>query len=414
MTIVASSMVRSPTAQAISVALFGGGYVPLIENGVLHSAFTFTRADATTCATYFDSAGVMQLAAANVPRFDHDPDTLALRGLLVEEQRTNLLLRSAEFDNASWTKVGGSVTQNATTSPDGATAADLFVEDSASSGHGLDQAATVSGAVTLSFYVKYAGRQWIRLDPYGTASPGTDSVWFDILNGVKGTQQANCVGTITSVGNGWYRITWTATCSAASLTVSVRGSSADNNSSNYVWFGANAFYIWGAQLEAGSFATSYIPTAGSAVTRASDAASVPKASISYNESQSTVYAEYDLLWATPSTTSGLVGIDANGRFVYWTGNLVPSIYDGTTIRGGDAVNGSLGANKTAAGFGPAGIAIASNGGAAISSAFDGVFGAAASLNVGSAGTGSPLCGHIKNLRYYPRQLTGAELQAVTA
>ena len=62
--------------------------------GVMPPGVTFTR---TSVATYFDANGVIQTAAANAPRFDYDPVALTLRGLLIEEARTNLLLNSASL-----------------------------------------------------------------------------------------------------------------------------------------------------------------------------------------------------------------------------------------------------------------------------------------------------------------------------
>lgn len=71
--------------------------------GTLDPRITFTRAGALGTATYFDVAGVMQTAATNIPRWDYDPVTHALKGLLIEEQRTNLLLNSATLVTQSVT-----------------------------------------------------------------------------------------------------------------------------------------------------------------------------------------------------------------------------------------------------------------------------------------------------------------------
>src|SRR5690606_5381998 len=102
----------------------GAWGVSIVNNGVLAPFVTFTRASE---GTYFDSAGTQQTAAVNEPRVDYDPLTLELRGLLVEEQRTNLLLRSQEFDNASWSKVSSSVSANAAVAPDGTLTADKII-----------------------------------------------------------------------------------------------------------------------------------------------------------------------------------------------------------------------------------------------------------------------------------------------
>ena len=76
----------------IGVGLGGtGGHIPILRRGgdALHRGVGFTRADATTCATRFNSAGTLETVAANVARFDYDPVTLVPKGLLIEESRTN-------------------------------------------------------------------------------------------------------------------------------------------------------------------------------------------------------------------------------------------------------------------------------------------------------------------------------------
>lgn len=87
---------------------------------------TFSR---PSIATYFDSTGTLQTAASNTPRFDYDPTTHAAKGILIEESRTNLLIRSAEIENATWTKSNSTIAANITIAPDGLTSADKIVEN---------------------------------------------------------------------------------------------------------------------------------------------------------------------------------------------------------------------------------------------------------------------------------------------
>lgn len=358
------------------------------------------------------------------PRFDYDPVTLQPRGLLIEEQRTNLLLRSEEFDNAGWTKSGGSITANAATSPDGTADADLFTYDTANASHGVDQASTVTAAAqTFSVYIKPNGVQWVRLDPYGTASPGTDAVWFDIVNGVKGTQQANCTGTITPAGNGWYRLTWTATTTAAGITVSIRGASADNSSASFLGDGVSGFYLWGAQLEAGSFATSYIPTVASQVTRTADQASIvaPNFAPWYNQNEGTLVAEFSSFM--PTAASQFAWTISNGtsdeRWCLFMGSSTLRHFmadGGTTQASIDA--GTYAANTV---FKSA-MAIKAN---SVQAAVNGALGTedtAATLptvdrlTFGASHSGATnfLNGHIRRITYYPSRLSNAQLQALSA
>ena len=85
-------------------------YLDLLAGTPLDSRVTFTR---STTATFIGSNGLIQIAAIDAPRFDYNPVTLAAKGLLTEEQRTNSVLYSEQFDNAAWTKVATTVSANA-------------------------------------------------------------------------------------------------------------------------------------------------------------------------------------------------------------------------------------------------------------------------------------------------------------
>jgi hypothetical protein len=205
-------------------------------------------------------------AAANTPRFDHNPVTGESLGFLVEEQRTNLLLRSQEFDDAGWFKNGATVTTNTVVSPDGTLTADKLVEDTATSLHRTYyQLATTAGAHTFSLYAKKAEREWLVLilfDNSGT-SP---SVYFNLSTGVVGNT-SNATGTITSVGNGWYRCTITATIGASGASgAQVYLTTANGGPVTYTGDGTSGIYIWGAQLEAASTVGPYIKTVATAIT----------------------------------------------------------------------------------------------------------------------------------------------------
>jgi hypothetical protein len=163
----------------------------------------------------------------------------------VEELRTNLLLRSEEFDNASWTKTRSSVTANTIIAPDGTLTGDKLVEDtSASNTHTINQTATISNATSysLSFYAKAAERSLIRVN---SPSLGVD-LWFNLLTGTVQIQTLG-VGTITAVGNGWYRIVATGTSTTTSGAATIFLSNGTTHI--YTGDGYSGIYIWGAQLE---------------------------------------------------------------------------------------------------------------------------------------------------------------------
>lgn len=189
-------------------------------------------------------------------------------GVLIEEARTNLMLRSQELDNASWVKVTTSVTANAATSPDGTVTADLLESTVNGTFCYMYQGVTlnISTTYTVSFFAKYSTCRWLAC--LGETSNNA-FVYFDVQNGVVGTAQLGSSGTITSVGNGWYYCTATfpKSTATASEQIGFMVATADNGVTATIGLGS---YIWQVQIEAGAFATSPIVTAGSTVTRAAD------------------------------------------------------------------------------------------------------------------------------------------------
>lgn len=226
---------------------------------------TFARA---STATRVNSMGLIEQVAAGVPRIDYDPITLACKGLLIEESRTNLLTYSEQFDNAAWTKTRSSITANVATAPDGTTTADKLVEDTtASNSHFAFQSVaglTDSTVYLHSVFAKAGERTKVVIcfmDKAGT----TRGMLFDLSSGtVANYNQSGITDTsiygIQSVGNGWYRC-WVGHSSNTGA-FNPRGSVILTNGStdSYTGDGTSGIYLWGAQLEAGAFATPYQPS----------------------------------------------------------------------------------------------------------------------------------------------------------
>ena len=181
----------------------------------------------------------------NVPRLTYQNGGGGCPSLLLEKQSTNLLTWSEEFDNASWTKAGSSVTANATTSPDGTQNADRIVENNLSGFHYVLQLVGSAGTYTLSVYAKADTRNWIYLTTFdGVADRGA---FFNVSTGVVGNIDTGVTASIESVGNGWYRCIVTAT-PVANFSSSIQLATA-NGTRNYTGNGTSGLYIWGAQLE---------------------------------------------------------------------------------------------------------------------------------------------------------------------
>ena len=214
----------------------------------------------TTTAAITNYIPALQSYAANVARFDFNPVTGESLGLMVEEQRTNLVLYSQQFDVPTWVKNLSSIAANVAIAPDGTLTASKLIPDTSSSGaHRLQQSVSTTGAVTFSFYAKAAGYSHVAV----TAS-ANNWVYFDLSAGTVESSLGTgwSAATITPVGNGWYRCSATSSNSSTIYYFGAFNATASNGNTapNFSGDGYSGIYIWGAQLEAGAFATSYIPT----------------------------------------------------------------------------------------------------------------------------------------------------------
>jgi hypothetical protein len=413
--LLASTFLSSRSSRNIVASLIlnftDGIYRALGMNYTFGDLITFTR---STTATFVGSNGLIQTAAIDAPRFDYNPVTLAANGLLIEAQRTNLLLYSDQFQQATWSKVGV-VTANATTAPDGTTTADSAATDGSNAQ--VAQGVVIASGATMvgSVYLKPNGLNAVEIvllaanntTPYARATfnveTGVISVAVATANG--GT---NASAAIAPAGNGWYRcsvtVTYPATTSAG---MRINAASA-----------TGAFYGWGAQLEAGAFATSYIPTVASTVTRAADIASMTGTNFSswYNQTEGTFVASADTVnIATGSVI--MVGSDDSNRVQIGHTGSTDAIFRIVNV-GVSANPANIAATKT--GFKAAlaykqSNAAASAGGSAVttSSPTSMVAHTAAYLGANAAG-GLQINGHIRTLTYYPSRLSDAQLQALTA
>jgi len=195
-----------------------------------------------------------------------------------------------------WAKIGVSVTADDTTAPDGNTTADLLTESAVDEGHRILQTfTTVSGTTyALSAYVKANGRDFAQIFLGGAYAPANSSANFDLVNSTVTQTGGGIISAgIEAVTQGFFRIhvTFEATASASGNSgVSLADSGAANYAASYPGDGTSGIYIWGAQLEEGSFPTSYIPTAGTQVTRAADDC-VRTLGDEFNPSEGTLYYE---------------------------------------------------------------------------------------------------------------------------
>jgi len=241
----------------------------LIRPIAITESGSFTRA---STATYYGSDGLIKTAAIDKPRLNYNPAYLSSGPtLLLESASTNLLTYSEQFDNAVWEKNNAIITANATTAPDGTVTADKLVEDTTTNVHFLLRVQSVTAGLiyTQTLFVKSGERTQITLAGGAPAFTVAQIVNFDLTTLSVTVLSGTATGEISVMANGWLRITvkYPAATESAVVGFQIRVTA---SAQSYLGDGTSGLYIWGAQLEASSFPTSYIPTVASQVTRAAD------------------------------------------------------------------------------------------------------------------------------------------------
>jgi hypothetical protein len=248
----------------------------------LDPRITFTRASG---GSYVGADGLIKYAGVNEARFDHDPETGESLGLLVEEARTNLV----DYGNtlmSEFTLNGVTRTPNAAISPDGTNSATNFIEAVSTGEHFMeDFLPSGTGNYTHSIFIKKANSsgRYFRIRPVhighssGVASSAVE-VDLDTESFIKRNEGIITSKSLTKYPNGWFRLSVSLNIDSSTTshrfriqTINPTGSPAQFS---YPGDGISGFYVWGAQVEAGAFPTSYIPTIGSTRTRAADNASI--------------------------------------------------------------------------------------------------------------------------------------------
>ena len=255
------------------------------------------------------SAAVSVGPVSGLPRLDYLNSTCPR--LILEGQRTNLVTFSENFNDASYSKTEMTVTANAAISPDGTQNADKLVPSTNASNHFLTKSMTFSGAGALSVYAKADGYNYlILLNSSGNVS-------FNLSNGTATTD-----GSIVSVGNGWYRCTFTKTFANGTMYLSC-GSSSVPAFFNGAGDGTSGVLLYGFQLEAGAYATSYIPTLGASVTRVADAASKTGISSLIGQTEGTILIDMEFKALSTNRDIIYIGTSAQAyRLVAAIGNSI--------------------------------------------------------------------------------------------
>jgi hypothetical protein len=364
----------------------------------------------------------------SAPRFDHNPTTGESLGLLVEESRTNLITTSEALVNIT----NATISNNTTTAPDGLTTANTLIENTSTGAHSVNTASiTWAGNTTYTFtiFLKANTRSQVNL-AFGTSSSwvnGQRSAVFDLSSGTVASSAASpVVASIDSFPSGWYRCRLTATTVASPAPSTTQIQMYVSGSSSYAGDGTSGLLFWGAQLEAGSFPTSYIPTTTATVTRAADVASISGSNFSswYRQEEGTLFFHSQnystlsdtTLYCIDDGTTGqanqidariVSGVDYRAR-VRSSGSSSSDIDPGPSFAIGEAV-------KLSHAFKVNNFAASQNGLAAVvdtSGAMPAVDGTNLELNKRGSGDvqGRIL---IRRLTYWPARLPNETLQTIT-
>lgn len=356
-----------------------------------HPLLTCARASSATC---FGSDGKLKTVAANVPRIDYDPVTGKCLGLLVEEPRTNLLTYSQAIGNAAWSKAPNAVvTEDNATAPDGTLTADTVVSSGGATANNRVQQFipyAVAAGVTATFSV------FLRADV-----PFTSGIRIANLGDADGVNQ------VVNITTEWRRFSVTQTFTGTNTQIRCCIANSNNN---------GTLQAWGAQLEIGGFPTSYIPTTSAAATRAADVITLPVAN--------SVDITVGISWEEAGNKTGFLwqmdaGSSANRtRLAYTSGNslgayVTTSSADSSTtvatsaqiVPGRVDVAVAITATNIVFGRNGAGGTSGNSRGIPTTSVFR--------LGSSTSGAGQPNF-RVKRLYIYPRAITQAQVQRLTA
>jgi hypothetical protein len=389
--------------------------------GVLHPRVTFTRASA---GWYFDSTGILQSASTNIPRFDYNPATLAARGLLIEEVRTNSITNNSMTGAAvgspgtlptNWATSGSGTTASviATGTENGITYIDIRFAGTTSSTSQMFIA--FEGAVTASAAQVWTGSAYFRLVGGSFANISFTGVQVGVTGGT-GTNKTTA--TITSAALCTQRLSIAVTAGASTTSVRPFFVCTPNGTSLAVDF---TIRIGLPQLELGASATSPIVTSSIAVTRSADVASMPLvgrpaytiAAAAEVDTPTTYAVQYaaELDDGSVNNRVGLYRVNVTGNasalFEAATVLIINNATLGVIAQGGVWKSAAAHANNISK--------MVVGGGPVTTNTAAGVIAPLTTLRLGCSNSSlNQLNGHLWSVRYWPRLLGDGELQSVTS
>ena len=370
----------------------------------LEQRSSVTAYNATTTSAITNYIPQLLTAPINAPRFDFNPTTGESLGLLIEQSSTNLLIYSEQLDNTNFWLTGSNtaVLANQVVAPDGNITGDQITVTSASNSlRSIDVTVTANTTYTFSQFVKR-----------GTS---TDLLWSVYNTSAAASLVAPVSYYSQTTATGWARCTLTFTTPVGCTLIRIFP--VNNNAVGTV-------FIWGAQLEALAFPTSYIPTTSAQVTRASDNTSMTGTNFSswFNQGQGTFYVESWFLSPVsgyPSPYSINDGTN-NNRIQAYVNNSLTSLGGDITLGFVSQANvlatvpsmtsyvkSAFSFQSKVVNFAGAGVAGTTNTTANIPNGLN-------KLSIGTNAAGTAFSIYIKKIAYYPKALSSAEIQEMTS
>ena len=246
----------------------------------------------------------------NVPRLDYTDSSCP--ALLLEPQRSNLLVQSEYYSTTPYSRVNASVTHNDTTSPEGVVNAVKLESSSNGSASRVETFPTFADNTiyTASIFAKQGNVDYIMVNVRDKNNV-QHNTYFDLSDGTKGSSNGSPISTSIEAVGDYYRVSITIDSSSGGTTPRLQYLIA-NTDNNVVTASGEYIYIYGAQLEAGSYATSYIPTYGTSVTRNAD-----ESKVAYNAiaglNEATLVVEYEIPIEQPSGLNHIAGYRDNAN-----------------------------------------------------------------------------------------------------
>jgi hypothetical protein len=372
--------------------------------GVLDSRVTVTRALNT--ATRINSSGIVETVNANLPRFDYDSVTLLPKGLLIEEARTNLQTYSAGAFNTQYTKAGSpTVSDNSASGIGGPLTASAVTGAAVGDYIYRDATTVITTQYTRSIYVSNVNATQSRLVVRSSLS--ACDVYLNWSGATLSSLSVSAgAASFVDCGNGVYRVILVYTA----LEVIDRLRITPN-----ALTGSATINIYGTQLEAGAFATSYIPTTTTSLTRNADVVSMTGANFSswYNATSGAILARSRQSVITGTRPSIYISDGTADNIISLRGLAAnPELYIKATTDQAQIDAGTLTANSS---FGLVGAwttdncAAAINGGAAVTDT-SATIPTVDRMLIGSDGT-NYLNGQVERISYWPQRIINAEAQA---